>query len=78
MFYFVLSKRGFVFLVLFKKADALMLVSHDGLKIVGKRQEHKGQLLLQILLVERVNLLEQALGVNRIIMGLKASVVEHV
>ena len=75
---FVLSKRGFVFLVAFKKADALMLVSHDGLKIVGKRQEHKGQLLLQILLVERVNLLEQALGVNRIIMGLKASVVEHV
>ena len=65
-------------MVLFKKADALMLVSHDGLKIVGKRQEHKGQLLLQILLVERVNLLEQALGVNRIIMGLKASVVEHV
>ena len=75
---FVLSKRGFVFLVAFKKADALMLVSHDGLKIVGKRQEHKGQLLLQILLVERVNLLEQALGVNCIVMGLKASVVEHI
>lgn len=75
---FFLSKRGFVFLVAFKKADALMFVSHDGLKIVGKRQEHKGQLLLQILLVERVNLLEQPLSVNRIIMRLKASVVEHV
>ena len=47
-------------------------------KVVGKRQEHKGQLLLQIFLVKRVNLLKQTFYIYRVDLGLKALVIEYV